>query len=219
MSKNHLLFFIVSLCSFSIPIFAQKNEVSFSVGGVLATDQTSTTTLLFACPATRPNCNIFTVKERTNPGVTFMGNFSRRIAVLGPATVYAETPVFGGPARDGTLSFRNGTFLGDVAAGSSSSFFFTPSAKIRFLDSSRVSPFTTLGGGLAHVRGFGATRNGGALQFGGGLDFKLPVPHLGFRAEVRDFFSGTAPQSSGPTQVSPAHQHTVFAGGGVVFKF
>jgi len=221
MTKKNLLVLILSLCSYSIHVIAQNNEVSFSVGGVFATDQTSTTVLatLVPCPPINPSCNIVTSRFTSSPGVAFMGNFARRITAFGPASLYVEAPVVGGPGRDTTVSFRSGTLLGDLVTLSSSSLFFTPSAKLKFLESSRISPFATVGGGLAHLGFASGTRNTGALQFGGGLDFKSPIPHLGFRAEARDFFSGGNFQSSSLTHVSPSHQHVVFAGGGVVFRF
>jgi hypothetical protein len=219
MSKKNLPVLILSLCCFSIPIFAQNNELSLSIGGVFATDQTATSVVAVPCPLINPGCNVITSRLSSSPGVAFMGNFARRITAFGPASLYLEAPVVGGPGHDTTMSFRSGTLLGDIVTGSSSSLFFTPSAKVKFLDSSRISPFATLGGGLAHLGIASSSRNTGALQFGGGLDFKSRIPHLGFRAEARDFFSGGNFQSSSLTSVSPAHQHVVFAGGGVVLKF
>src|SRR5215469_6047105 len=222
MTKKNLVVLILSLGSYSVHLFAQNNEVSLSVGGVFATDQTLTTTTLLPIPClpTNPGCNIFTSHFTSSPGVAFMGNFARRITAFGPASLYVEAPVVGGPGRDTAVSFRNGTLLGpDLVTPSSSSLFFTPSAKFKFLESSRISPFATVGGGLAHPGFASSSRNTGALQFGGGLDFKSRIPHLGFRAEARDFFSGGNFQSSSFTSVSPAHQHVVFAGGGVVWKF
>ncbi len=217
MSKKNLQVLLCSVFSFSI-VLAQNNELSLSVGGVFATSQTATTTLFLPCPVTLPHCNVFTTDFTNSPGVAFMGNFSRRITAFGPATFYAEAPVVGGPDRD-TTAFGKGTFLGNSLTFSSSSLFFTPSAKVRFLYSSRLSPFATVGGGLAHLVFSGSDRNTGALQFGGGLDFKSPIPHLGFRTEMRDFYSAGIFRSNGPTHVSPSHQHVLFVGGGAVFKF
>lgn len=215
---------VLTALLFSAPLiaFAQNNEVSLSVGGVLATDQTATTHLnviAIPCPPTNPGCGTLTSHGGGSSGVAFEGNFARRITAFGPASFYVEAPVVGGPGRNTTVSFRNGTLLGDAVSLSSSSLFFAPSAKFKFLESSRISPFASVGGGLAHLGFASATRNAGALQFGGGLDFKSPLPHLGFRVEARDFFSGGNFQSSSMTTVSPSHQHVVFAGGGAVFRF
>jgi hypothetical protein len=219
MSKQKVLVLMLGLCSFSTLLFAQNNELSVSVGGVFATGQNTTSVFPTLCPVTLPNCNVFTSSIVNHSGVAFMGNFSRRITAFGPAALYVEAPVVVGPDRNSDVTFRSATLLGNVVTLTSSSLFFTPAVKVKFLDSSRFAPFATVGGGLAHV-GFNTnTRNTGALQFGGGLDFKSPIPHMGFRAEVRDFFSGSSVQGSSFTQVSPAHQHVVFAGGGVFVKF
>jgi hypothetical protein len=219
MTKKDLLVSILGLCFYSMHVFAQSNELSLSVGGVFSTGQTATTVAQVPCPLTFPTCNIITSKFSNGPGVAFMGNYTRRVTSWGSTSLYLEGPVVGGPGRDTTVSFRSGTLLGDIVTFTSSSLFFTPSAKVRFLDSSRVSPFATIGGGLAHLGVPGSSTNTGALQFGGGLDFKSAIPHLGFRVEARDFYSGGSLQSSSFTQVSPAHQHLVFAGGGAVFRF
>jgi len=216
-SKKSLL--IMSVFLFSIPVFAQNNELSFSVGGTFATGQTATTVLP---PVSCGNTPAFCVIQRTldsSSGVAFMGNFSRRITAFGPAAFYIEAPVIGGPGRDAALSFRSGTFLGNVLTFSATSLFFTPSAKVRFLESSRISPFATVGGGLGHLGLVGGARNTGALQFGGGVDFRSPIRHLGLRMEARDFVTGGNLTSGGLAHVSPSHQHVVFVGGGPVWRF
>ena len=218
MSTKNLLILLCSLFFVSLSAIAQSNEVSLSVGGVFVTGQTARTIVPIFCP-TLPNCPSNTNNYTYHPGVALMGNFARRIRAFGPATLYVEAPVVGGPARDTTLTFRSGTFVGDIAAFSASSLFFTPSAKFRFRDSAAVSPFASIGGGLAHLGALGTDRNTGALQFGGGADFKSAIPHLWFRGEARDFFSAGSLQSAGNFQVSPSHQHRVFAGAGAVFKF
>jgi hypothetical protein len=219
MSKKNLLVLTFALSSLSMPLLAQNNELSLSAGGIFSTGQSTTSVLFIPCPVSLPNCNVFTSTIKNDPGVAFMGNFSRRITTFGPAALYLETPVVVGPDHNSDLTFRTGTLLGNAVTLSSSSLFFTPSAKFKFLNSSAISPFATVGGGLAHL-GFNAgSRNTGALQFGAGADFKSPIPRMGFRAEVRDFFSGSRLQSSGFTTVSPAHQHVIFAGGGVFVKF
>jgi hypothetical protein len=217
MSKKNLPVFLLGLCCFSIPIFAQSNELSFSVGGVLPTDQKASTVTPALCPVI--NCNIITNNFANSSGVAFMGNFSRRITFFGPASLYLEAPVVGGPGRDTTVTSRTGQVLANIVTLSSSSLFFTPSAMVKFRSSSRISPFATLGGGLAHLGTTSGTKNASALQFGGGLELNSPIPHLGFRTEVRDFFSGSAFQSTNLVSVSPSHQHMLFVGGGAVFKF
>jgi hypothetical protein len=54
----------------------------------------------------------------------------------------------------------------------------------------------------------------GAARFGGGIDFKTPLPHLGARVELKDLI--TPWPSLFPK--SGVMQNFLF-GGGVVFKF
>jgi hypothetical protein len=49
------------------------------------------------------------------------------------------------------------------------------------------------------------------FQIGGGLDFSLPIPFLGFRVEARDFHTGSSDFNVG--------RNNVFAGAGIVLKF
>ncbi len=217
MSKKNTLILVCSFLFVSIPTIAQSNEVSFSVGGVFATGQSQHASFPIICPVTVPNCTNLSLT--TSPGVSFMGNFARRITAFGPVAFYVEAPVVGGPSRDVNSTLRSAGFQATVVAFSSSSLFFTPSAKLRFWDSSAISPFASVGGGLAHLGLSGTDMNTGALQFGAGADFKSAIPHLLFRAEARDFFSSASLHSAGIFQVSPSHQHVVFAGGGAVFRF
>ena len=108
---------------------------------------------------------------------------------------------------------------------SSSWFFLTPSARVKFFPSARISPWVTFGGGWARLTEGATTTNTGALQFGGGVDVRTGLPHLKLRFEVRDFWSpgalhpqplATVPFSS---VVSPYHQHHLFASGGIVLTF
>jgi hypothetical protein len=68
---------------------------------------------------------------------------------------------------------------------------------------------------------FPGTVNKGALQYGGGLDFKTGLPLLGFRAEVRDFVTTDPSSLLGPnfTPQSGLHHHNLLVGGGVVLRF
>jgi hypothetical protein len=202
----------IVLFAFSTFALAQKNEISLGVGAVVTGDQQ--TSFEIACSAPLITCPPgFTLNTSTATGVGLEGSYTRRLFDFGRVSLGAEFPVLGIPSRDLTT-----TLSGVHAATSISSVFFTPSAQIRFRASSGVSPFLSVGGGLAHHEA-GSAVNRWALQFGGGLDFKTPLPHLGIRAEVRDFWARAFNGSSGAVHVSPEHLHNVFAGAGVVFKF
>jgi hypothetical protein len=225
-SKNVLLLLVLSV---SLPklLLAQKNEVSFAIGGIVTSDQSATSVLPITCPITLPNCNVFNSHLTTDPGVALKAMYARRLVRFGRASLYVEIPVVSVPGRNVDFSFTTGGFLGNTFALSSSAFFFTPSARVSLFSSAPVSPFVSVGGGLAHTGSSfnfmgisSSTRsNSGALQYGGGLDVKSPIPWLGFRGEVRDFYSGSGARSSPFNTVSPERLHHVFAGGGVVLRF
>jgi hypothetical protein len=51
----------------------------------------------------------------------------------------------------------------------------------------------------------------GAFQVGGGVDVSTPIPLIGLRAEVREFYTGQPDFST--------TQQNLFVGGGIVLKF
>lgn len=205
---------------------AQKNEVGFTFGGNFTSDQTFSTILPLGlpCTVTDPQCNVISGRNSSSPAFAAGGTFARRLLGVGPASLWLELPAYGVPSHDVTTSVTSPLVPPIAGFSSSDLFFLTPSAKLSFLGSARISPWVSVGGGLAHLSLGNNSRNTGALQYGGGLDFKTVLPHLGLRAEVRDFWSGGAIQGGIvqpllTTTTISAHQHHIFAGGGVVFKF
>lgn len=194
-------------------VLAQQNEISFSVGAIHSSDQ-QTTIVGVTCPVSVPNCNQFNTS--TNLGVALEGAYTRQLFTFGQSSLDLEVPLVGVPGRDVSTKI---SAVPVTISVSTSSLFFTPSARVKFLHSSPVSPFVSFGGGLAHNSVNGNSTNSGALQFGGGLDFKTPFPHIAIRAEVRDFWARGLQQSSSFAQVSPERQHNVMGAGGVVFTF
>ena len=206
--------FIVLWFALSTFALAQKNEFSLSVGAVATSDQ-QTTFRGITCPVGFPNC-AGPFNTSTSTGVAFEGVYTRRLFNFHVASVGVEFPILGIPSRDVTT---DRTPIGALPFTVSQwSIFFTPSVQVRLLPSSHISPFFSLGGGLAHHDAAGSI-NRGALQFGGGLDFKTPLPHLAIRAEIRDFWARGFAEGSPISQVSPERLHNVFAGAGIVFKF
>lgn len=206
---------VVVLC-FALSAFAlaQKNEFNLSVGAVATSDQ-QTTFPDVTCPVGFPNC-AGPFNASTSTGVAFEGAYTRQLFNFHLASVGVEFPLVGVPSRDVTT---NRTPIGfPPATVSQWSIFFTPSAQVRFLPSGHISPFFSLGGGLAH-HDAGSSITRGALQFGGGVDFKTPLPHLAIRAEIRDFWARGFAESSQFSRVSPERLHNVFAGAGIVLKF
>lgn len=106
--------------------------------------------------------------------------------------------------------------------------FLTPHVRLKFNSQGLVSPWVLLGGGYARfletrptaASSFVPGTNTGALVYGGGVDTRpiLRVFHIpiGFRAEVRDFYSG----SPNYNQLAKGDlQHNVVFTGGLLIKF
>jgi hypothetical protein len=106
--------------------------------------------------------------------------------------------------------------------------FLTPHLRVKFNPEGGLSPWLSLGGGYARflekkptdVPSFVPGTNTATFVFGGGVDTRtvlqvLRIP-IGFRAEVRDFYSGSANYNQ-PVQGSL--QNNVVFTGGVLIKF
>lgn len=106
--------------------------------------------------------------------------------------------------------------------------FLTPHLRVKFNPEGGLSPWLSLGGGYARflekkptdVPSFVPGTNTATFVFGGGVDTRtvlqvLRIP-IGFRAEVRDFYSGS-PNYNQPVQGSL--QNNVVFTGGVLIKF
>lgn len=216
-------------CVFSLFSFAQKNEFALSIGAIHSSDQTVTVGGI-VCPLgllCGPQTNSIDL------GVGFEGNYARQLVKFGGASLGVEVPIVGIPGRDVRFTTFGVTTAGSVSTWT---FYLTPSARLKF-HAGPIEPFVSLGGGWAHFGttfsvaapafpgvtassfSFSNSANRGVLQFGGGVDFKTPLPHLGVRAEVRDFWGSGTAQPSNLVTVSPAHQHNIFAAGGVVLRF
>ena len=138
-----------------------------------------------------------------------MGAYSHRLINLKAASLHLELPVMFAPSRMADTALFNPDF---------SSFYFTPSLKLKLIPDSGISPFVSVGGGVAHFSEGSISSNRGAFQVGGGLDFKTRLPLLGFRFEVRDFITGI-PGTPSFAGVSSDHLQSIFVGGGVTLHF
>ena len=220
--KKTLYFFFLWLLAAGWS-YGQSNEVTFSAGAAYTSNQTLTLIFQTPVPCSLPNCSAVATTFKAGTALTFEASYARRFVKAGPLSLYLELPVLGTPGHGVNVLFG----LPNTINGSTSSslFFLTPSARVKFFPSARISPWVTFGGGWARLRQGGENTNTGALQFGGGVDVRTGVPHLGLRAEVRDFWSAGALQPPNiislpfTSVVSPHHQHHLFAGGGVVLRF
>lgn len=179
--------------------FAQSNDIAVSFGGIFSpgAEGPAQCEAILTCP---PGI----VSRGVDPGFSVEGTYAHRLANFRVASLHLELPFMFSPTR-------KSEFLGPDF----STFFFTPSLRLKFLPSSGVSPFVSAGGGLGRFKEGSTSDNHGAFQVGGGLDFKTRLPLLGFRIEARDFIAGPPSFSS----LTNNHLNNLFVGGGIVFRF
>lgn len=189
---------------------AQKNELAFTFGLALSPDGKGFVSCGEAIFCPLPPSTIGSLA--IGPGFSWQANFARRVVDFKAAALFVELPVSGSIARSTPAPF----FL----SGQFSSIFFTPSAQVKLLPGAGISPFASVGGGVAHFQNStgGSSGTTGALQVGGGLDFKTPLPRMSVRTEVRDYITGR-PSNNAFSGFTSSHIQTLFAGAGVVFKF
>jgi hypothetical protein len=208
-----LLSLLASSCS-----LAQKADASFVVGGSFVSDSKVTfgvPCLLPPCPATP----LFVNNVQTDHHVFLEGTPAFRLLDGKIVSLHLEVPFAGIPSQSLRLSS-----LSTVVFTHMSSLYITPSFRVKLLPGSAISPWGSIGGGWAHYSvDPNLTTNKGALQYGGGLDFKTGIPHLGIRGEVRDFVTGNPNfgiiSVFSQTTQSGLHRHNILAGGGVVLNF
>lgn len=179
--------------------FAQSNDVAVSFGATFSPGAEGPVQCeaILICPAG-------IVSRSVDPAFSIEGTYAHRLANFRVASLHLELPFMFSPTR------KAGFLPPDF-----STFFFTPSLLLKFLPSSAVSPFVSAGGGLGRFKAGSTSDNHGALQVGGGLDFKTRLPLLGFRIEARDFVTG-APSFSTLTN---NHLNNLFVGGGITLHF
>jgi hypothetical protein len=186
-----------------------KNEIAITVGRMFISDQGV------------PNTNFFDNTVHSGKGLSFEGNYARKLQNYHWGRLSVEVPVVFNPDED--LNYGLNQVPRDY-----SSIFVTPAARVNFLQDFAFSPWVSFGGGLAHYTAskdlvfFGTNPghrvdNSGALEAGIGFDVKIPrVDFFQFRFEARDFWTGEP-----PINVDTGHtrQHNYFVAGGAVFHF
>ena len=207
----------VLLMAGSICSLAQLADAGVIGGGSFVSD----TNLVLTAPCGVPLCTStpFTETVKTEKRVFVEGVAGIRMINALLLSIHLEAPVTYIPTQ--TLTFTGPVGFSPIHL---SSLFVTPSIRVKLLPGSSVSPWGSVGGGLARYTndaGLPAI-NQGALQFGGGLDIKTRFPLLGFRAEVRDYVS----KQPNPGVIlfsvqtpSGLSRHNVLAGGGIVLSF
>jgi|SRR4051812_32936509 len=194
--------FIALLCASTFAA-AQKADAAFVVGGSFVSDTNGT---VLTVPTT----------IHTDHHIFLEGALGVRMLNAHVASLSLELPIAGMTSQNLTLASTPATVVDHL-----STLFITPGVRLKLLPISPISPWVSVGGGWARysLNTAGTTENKGALQFGGGLDFKTGLPVLGFRAEVRDFLTGVPTFNSGFLTETGLHHHNILAGGGIVLRF
>jgi len=187
----------------------EKNELGGVIGRIFISDQ--------GINASIPDNTIHSGK-----GLSFGGEYARRFLITPIFAVSAEAVVIYNPDED----LNAGGTGNAVVPTDYKQLFVTPAARLNFFPTTAVSPWVSLGGGIAHfsqgnVLDYGGTNPGksttsGVLQGGVGLDVKL-VGSVCIRGEARDFWSGVPDFPLAPT--GKTRQHNYFVGGGVFWRF
>jgi hypothetical protein len=181
----------------------------------------SDTKVVFSVQCFTPSCPppAFTDQLKTDHHYYAEGTVGVHLMNLSAFALNLEVPVAVIPSQKLRLPSTI-TFTNDM-----SSIFVTPSLKLKAFPKSPVAPWISAGGGWAHYSvDPDITTNKGALQFGGGLDFRIGQRRWGFRGEVRDFLTGDPNLAlvSGPffgATKGGLHRHNVLYGGGLTLRF
>jgi hypothetical protein len=209
-----VLFLLASVCA-----RAQRLDVGFVVGESRVSD--STTTFTVPCAVSPSSCPppAFTDHVQTGRQLFYESSLAVRLINLKAVALALEIPAAGITSQNlklpRTPAFANGM----------TSIFVTPSLRVSLASDSIVSPWVSAGGGWArYTVDPEITTNKGALQFGGGADFRIGMKRLRLRAEFRDFVTGDPSFGlvSGPflgTTQGGFRRHNVLIGGGVAFHF
>ena len=210
---------LVAVIFWSVPTLAQeKNEVGLVIGGIVTPGQTVSPGANLAVPSgTLPNLNI-TFKSALTLGADFDRNVLRThgFAISGGLDFLASP-------LDVKLDQRRANVINQYAF-----VFLTPHVRVKFHPSGFISPWLSFGGGYArfletapvNTTSFSQGTNTGTFVFGGGLDtrqvlYVLRIP-IGFRLEVRDFYSG---QPNYNQKTTGNLQNNVAFTGGLLLRF
>ena len=213
---------LITVAFCSLPASAQetpvKNEVGLVIGGTVTPSQTSSrgTSLIGPSGTALPNRDI-----TFDSSLTLGAEYDRRLGLTRRIAVYGGIDFLASP-NDVKLSQQIQNVPSQYAF-----IFLTPHVRVKFHPSGAFSPWLSFGGGYARFRetaplatpSFRPGTNTGTFLFGGGLDTRtvlhvLKIP-IGFRVEVRDFYSGVPNYS---VRVDGLQNNLAFTGG-LLIKF
>ena len=152
----------------------------------------------------------------TGSGVAFQVNYGRRFLKGHKVALYGEINALANPLRDVSSSIPTATH--DFA-----SLYITPGIRVKFLATSRISPYLLAGGGYGDYEQSTKRIDGqpnpvsrqlarGVFDFGAGVDVHV-WRFLALRGEARDFYSGSPAYNVAGVS---GGQHNVVATGALV---
>lgn len=204
MLAKRLAVLVVPVLILASSAWAQKNELSVTVGRTFVSTQTVPSSgfpIHFGSPA------------------SFAFNYSRLLITDRIFGIRVEVPVAVVPKMD--LNYYPGGVPKDIGA-----VFATPSVRVNIFSGDSVSPWVSAGGGYGRFREssslyyYGTNpgptgTNTGVVQFGAGLDVWF-WHRWGARVEARDFYSGVP---SLDVDTGRSRQHNYYVGVGVAHRF
>jgi opacity protein-like surface antigen len=193
-----LLFAALAAVCFAQEDSAHKNELALGLGGLPALSRSDTPRL------------------DTGSGVAFQVNYGRRLFKGRKVDLYGEINALANPLRDVSSSIPTATH--DFA-----SLYITPGIRVKFLPTSKISPYALVGGGYADYEQSTTRINGqpnsvsrelarGVFDFGAGVEVRV-WRFVALRGEARDFYSGSPGYSIATVS---GGQHNVVATGALV---
>ena len=214
---------LIALALCSLSALAQekpeRNEVGLVIGGTVTPSQTLSlgANLIGPSGIALPNRDI-----AFDSSLTLGAEYDRRLALKERVAVYGGVDFLASP-NDVKLSQQTQNVPGQYAF-----IFLTPHVRVKFRPSGAFSPWLSFGGGYARfleraplaTGSFRPGTNTGTFVFGGGVDTRtvlhvLKIP-IGFRVEVRDFYSG-APNYN--LRVTGNLQSNLAFTGGLLIRF
>ncbi len=211
---------LAALALGSRPLVAQeKNEVGLVIGATMTPSQT----LSPAANLIRPGGTVLGNRSITFDSSLALGaEYDRGFVLKKRIAVYGGVDFLASP-QDVKLSQLTQNVPGQYAY-----VFLTPHIRVKFHPSGAFSPWLSFGGGYARflekaptaAAAFKPGTNTGTFVFGGGVDTR-PVIHvlkipIGFRLEVRDFYSGLPNYN---VKVTGSLQNNVAFTGGLLIRF
>ena len=223
-NRIKLLIGLVAAISFwSLPALVQerqeRNEVGLQIGGIVTPSQTLSRGVSLIGPggAVLPNRDI-----AFDSSLTLGAEYDRTFVLKQKFAIDGGVDFLASPL-DVKLSQKSQNVIGQYAF-----IFLTPHVRLKFHPAGAFSPWLSFGGGYARflekaptaAPSFKPGTNSGTFVFGGGVDTRtvvhvLKIP-IGFRVEVRDFYSGLPNYNQ---KVTGNLQNNLAFTGGLLIRF